>query len=192
MTNEAGEVVSLRWTTGASAADGTWPPAARALETGRAVALALDGGDARLQRRDADTLQRYLTFMAGMPVLRGEAGGGAGDVPALRIPRGARPRAIVEHARRLAAAGHDVLVCIAARGDGENDLCDTFDALRAVPLRTVWLYDACDGAGDVEWTQALHRRCGHSLSGVVAAGGFEVALRSCSHFIHGTRGRYEC
>ncbi|HEF4729078.1 hypothetical protein SB379_12410 [Burkholderia multivorans] len=192
MTSEAGEVVSLRWTTGASAADGTWPLAARALETGGAVALALDGGDARLPRRDADTLQRYLAFMAGMPVLRGEAGRGAGDVPALRIPRGARGRAIVEHARRVAAAGHDVLVCIVARCDGENDLCDTFGALRAVPLRTVWLYDACDPAGDVAWTQALHRRCSHSLSGVVAAGGFEVALRSCSHFIHGTRGRYEC
>ncbi|HEF5155350.1 hypothetical protein UA18_03750 [Burkholderia multivorans] len=192
MTNEAGEVVSLRWTTGASAADGTWPLAARALETGGAVALALHGGDARLPRRDADTLQRYLAFMAGMPVLRGEAGRGAGDVPALRIPRGARGRAIVEHARRVAAAGHDVLVCIVARCDGENDLCDTFGALHAVPLRTVWLYDACDPAGDVAWTQALHRRCSHSLSGVVAAGGFEVALRSCSHFIHGTRGRYEC
>ncbi|WP_155635959.1 hypothetical protein [Burkholderia stagnalis] len=191
MTNEACEVLSLRWATGASAADGTWPRAAQALETGRAVALALDGGDARLQGCAADTLQRYLAFMAGMPVLRGEAGGGPGDAPALRIPRGARACAIVEHARRMAAAGHDVLVCIAARGDGENDLCDTFDVLRTVPLHTVWLYDARDDAGDIAWTQALYRRCGRSLSGVVAAGGFEAALRSCSHFIHGTRGRYE-
>ncbi|MGS0894727.1 hypothetical protein ACVBGC_19655 [Burkholderia stagnalis] len=188
MMNEAGEVLSLRWTAGAAAADGAWSRAALALEEGDAVALALDGGDARLQGCAADTLQRYLAFMAGVPVLRGDAGGEPGDAPALRIPRGARADAIVAHARRTAAAGHDVLVCIAARGDGEDDLCDTLDALHAAPLRTVWLYDARDGAGDVAWTQALHRRCGRSLSGVVAAGGFEAALRSCSHFIHGTRG----
>ncbi|WP_323119071.1 hypothetical protein [Burkholderia alba] len=191
MTNESGEMLSLRWTTGTAVPDGAWPRAAQALAAGGAIALAVEGDAPDLDGCAVDTLQRYLAFMSGMTVLRGDAGAAPGDSPALRVPRGTSADAIAEHARRAAAAGHEALVCIAARGDGETDLYETLDGLRDVPLRTVWLYDARDGEGDVAWTQALHRRCGRSLNGVAVAGGFEAALRACSHFIHGTRGHHE-
>jgi hypothetical protein len=183
MTNGTHETLSLRWV--ASAA-GAWA-GAHAPEPGRAIALAVERDEPGLDGHAADTLQRYLAFMSGMTALRGEAARGPGDAPALRVPRGACVDALVGHARRAAAEGHAALVCIAARADGETDLCDALDALRDAPLRTFWLYDARDGGGDVAWTQALHRRCGRSLDGVAASGGFEAALRACSHFIHGTR-----
>jgi hypothetical protein len=176
MTNRTDETLSLRWVASAS---GVWP--------GRALALAIERDEAGLDGHAADTLQRYLAFMSGMTVLHGEAARGPGAAPALRVTRGACVDALVGRARQAAAEGHAALVCIAARGDGETDLCDVLDALRDAPLRTFWLYDARDGEGDVAWTQALHRRCGRSLDGVAAPGGFEAALRACSHFIHGTR-----
>lgn len=188
MTNGTDETLSLRWVENAASADGSWPRAARALESGCAIALAIERGEPGLDRYAADTLQRYLAFMSGMSVLRGEMGRAPGDVPVLRVSREVCVDAIVERARRTAAAGHAALVCIAARGEGETDLCEKLYALREVPLRIFSLYDARDGGdGDVAWTQALHRRCGCSLNGVAATGAFDVALRACSHFIHSTR-----